>query len=400
MRALERVLNAVAFLGAAFGLSASALAQTDPNAVVQWNFASVTKPDGTTVTLNQVTLSRTKLQTYAAYYLTYANHTTNALNRLYFTSTVTNNGTDNGAYNQIYYTPPNGGQFDCSGYGTATLSCTSGGVNSPATGITLNPGQSMLVTIVVAAPTTGTTMTASVSAGGFEGNSLTGQGCCASTPAPLATTLIDSTNSTTFSYTTEAITFVKGSGGRVFTGNQAITSNTDPYTTDIGAANFTTTTANYTIGTIQEQSTLTTSTNCANGGRFSNCFQSAISMPNVGYGLLTPQNACTKNPDGSYQVSGLTEVLRIDSSLIKGSPTQLNLSTIQVYYTPDATSSNPAPSAQGVLDCSVASTLPCICSRYQYTPSGTGGLLTYTKDLKNDIELVIRNYKNGTLEFF
>lgn len=394
MRGLGNVFKGAVFLAGLLGVSASAFAQADPKISVTFDNTTVQKltlvdnvPTFVPVKLDQVTLSRDGLDTYAAYDLTITNNTTNALNRLYFTATVTNTGgTDNGTFETYYYTAPSA--FTCSGFPVtdattgvttrySTLSCTSNISLNPDTGYT-----SQKVTIVVKSPTTGTKLTVNIAAGGYEGNSQTGEGCCA-TNRVASTSLVDAV--TDVSYTLQAVTFVKGeTGGQIFTGKKAITASTDPFATVVNAGIFTS--AQYDIGSIQETVVKADpGTNCRSGNRFKSCYVTAVSLPNVSYPAITntSDNLCTR-PDL------LKVVMRIDSSLIKGNPTP-DLTQIRVFYTPDgATTKSP------VYDCSSTSGLPCICSRDQWTDKNATG---YTVDLKNDIDLTIVNNKNGFLEF-
>ena len=194
--------------------SSVAFAQKDPQTDV--TLANVVV-DGQS--LDAVTLSRDGLVTRFAQDLTFTNNTTNALNRLYFTATVTNTGgtgADNGTLETIYFTEASG-TFDCTGFGSSKLSCTSNISLNPDTGNTTQK-----VTLVGLAPASGTKLTVTVSAGGYEGNSQTGKGCCAKILSE-TTDLIDSTTDRTRSYTLNAITFVsRNTGGQLFTGAKSV----------------------------------------------------------------------------------------------------------------------------------------------------------------------------------
>jgi hypothetical protein len=399
MRGLGKMFKGAVFIAGVLGVSATAFAQADPKIAVTFDNTTVQKLQSdasyASVKLDQVTLSRTDLDTFAAYDLTITNNTTNALNRLYFTATVTNTGgTDNGTFETYYYTAPSA--FSCSGFPVtdtagnttrySTLSCTSN--------ISLNPDGSYIsqkVTIVVKAPTTGTKLTVNIAAGGYEGSSQTGQGCCA-TEKVAFTSLVDATTDATMSYTLQAITFVKSeTGGRIFTGKKAVTVAADPFATDVNAAPFTS--AKYDIGSIQEVAIPATSgSNCKAGNRFKICYLTAVSLPNVVYSdtttPITPANVCARN-------DVLKVVMRIDSSLIKGNPTP-DLTQIRVWYKADPTTTEPNPVKDQIYDCGVSNKLPCICNRYQWTNRFANG---YTPDLKNDIDLLVGNDKNGALEF-
>jgi hypothetical protein len=382
MRGRERAVRGAVAAVALCGFCSIAIGQQDPRIGVSFDNAMVQKANGDTLKLDQVTLSRDELMTFAAYDLIYTNNTTNPLARLYFSATVTNtNGTDNGKFNQVYLGTSTG--FDCTGFGTASLSCTSN--------ISLSAGSTQKVTIVVQAPTTGTQLNVNILAGGYEGKSQTGQGCCAQ-PASASTQLVDSTTDATFTYTLNAVTFVKGeTGGRIFTGKQAVAMTADPFTTDVNAAAFTS--APYDIGLVQEAAVpAMAGSNCKSGNRFKSCGASSVSLPNVHYtGLpdpLTPLNICGR-------AEGLSVFLGIDSSLVKGNPTP-DLSLIRVQYTPDPTVEEPNPETRDVYDCVQNVGLPCVCGRKQFVKGSEG----WTKDKANDIQLWMKGIGNGRFNFF
>ena len=239
--------------------------------------------------LDAVTLSRDGLVTRFAQDLTFINNTTNALNRLYFTATVTNTGgtgTDNGTFEMIFTTPI--GTFNCTPFGLSTLSCTSNISLNPDTGNTTQK-----VTLVGLAPPSGTKLTVTVTAGGYEGNSQTGKGCCAKKLSE-TTELIDSTKDSARSYTLNAITFVKGDTGAQFhTGAKAVALGTDPFTTNVEAPPFTS--AQYDIGSIQETPVPAgPNTNCKGGNRFKSCYKTKVSLSKVVYldPLGQPPGSC------------------------------------------------------------------------------------------------------------
>jgi hypothetical protein len=234
------------------------------------------------------------------------------------------------------------------------------------------------VVVVVATPSTGvtgTTLTVTGAAGGYEGNSQTGQGCCA-TPLPeVKTTLVDSTSDTTFSFTLNAITFVKGDEqSKVFTGNKGVPVRADPFTTDITVAPFVVPTGKkYDIGQIVETTKpANPGTRCKSGNLFKTCYQTQISLPQVFY-------TAPSDPNSSEL---LVAVLKVHSSLIKGSQTNFKLDDVQVAYTNDEQTETTTLSS-----CFGASPVvyPCIFSR-----SYDGVVIT----------LIIKNTKNGFLEFF
>jgi hypothetical protein len=417
MRGLERMFKGAVFIAGLLGLSTAAFAQADPRIVTYFANSTVCptgyslKLDadvsgtcvnslGTTTTgkqLNTVTLSREQLPTLAAYDFAITNTSTNTLGRLYFTVTVSNNSSSKAVFDEpILYTSPTGTQFDCTGYGTSTLKCTSGGKQSPTTGITLDPVTypTQFVTIVVKAPTNGTLLTTTITAGGYEGNSNSGTGCCAQTKTT-STDLDDWTNDALLSYTMKATTFVRGeTGGKIFTGNKAIPSDDDVFSTDVGASKFS---ASYDIGSIMEESVPSgTGTACKNGGRFKNCYKTEVSLPLVQY--PPPDQSTTdicRDSTGALLTNNLlTIVLRIDRTNLVN-PNTIDINTINVKYTDDKTGVVTNP----VRACGPTSGLPCICSRHQYKQNTAGGLLPYSSGLRLDVEIVGKNDKNGAWEF-
>jgi hypothetical protein len=390
MRGLKSTWFRIAvFATALLGLVAGASAQQDPQTRVFLDNVTVcptgyefqpytADPDkrcvaGTDqvagVKLTAVTLSRPELATKAGYDVVITNNTTNELNRLYFTLTFIDNNNDpadNPSFNTVL-----GADFACTTTDLAqgqTVSCTSN--------ISLNAtNRQQKVVVVVNTPKTGTMLTVTGSAGGYEGKSTTGNGCCASPFGTVFTSLIDSVADTTFSYTVNAITFVKGSEtSRFFTGNSANTTTADPFTTDVAVSPFS---KPYDIGRIQERSLpANNGTNCKTGNRFKSCGETFLSLPQVAY----------EPPAGSTDVCTapmLGVTLRIDASLIKGSVKNFDVTQVKLKYTDDVTGeiTYPVP----VCASGAAATFPCTCER-SYTVGGP-------------ISIRMINTKNGFLSF-
>lgn len=381
------------FTGALLGVSPAAHAQKDPQTLVYLDNVTICPagatfdpytgdPDKKCLTsdgpvagrqLVAVTLSRTDLQTKAAYDVVFTNRTTNEWSRLYFTLTFTDNNNDtadNVTYNAIY--PSGSGGFGCTPSDVAQgqkIVCTSN--------IVLPAGGQQRAVVVVNAPGAGTQLTVAGSAGGYEGKSSVGQGCCAAPIGPVYTALIDSTTDSTFSYTENAITFVKGDErSEIFTGNRSA-NRADPFTTDVGVPPFAASAGKqYDIGRISETPVpADNGTNCKRGNRFKTCYRTEISLPNVSY--LTPETTADVCAAPLLGVK-----LRIDASLIKGSTTNFDPSQIRVQYR-DQLSSNP----KDVSPCTATSPteFPCTC----------------TKEYSNGRILIwMINTKNGFVEFF
>jgi hypothetical protein len=407
MRGLGNVFKGAVFIAGLVGVSGAAFAQQDPQIVPSFSNVVVNGNP-----LDQVTLSRDgELATFAAYDIALTNKTTNALSRLYFTAKVKTVGSTDGSYAtfdtdaatqvpKLYLTPSsNTNSFNCgtptvtsstgssTAFDTVELTCTSSislpfGVQADGT----YPTQK--VTIPVKAPTSGSRLEATFSIGGYEGNSQTGQGCCAY-PGSATTTLVDYTQDGTLTYTTQATTFVKGdTGGRVYTGTKALPGINDLFTTNIDvAANFG---AMYDIATITEKS-IPDGTGRCKQSKLKICHETTISLPNVLYAKPwgTETDASGVCPDPSTGMTTYTGplldiTLRISFSSIKGNPLNLDLTAIRLSYDETGEATKKDAYGQAVYDCSSTSGFPCICGRR----SDSAGKY---------VEFYLRNYKNGRL---
>jgi hypothetical protein len=338
--------------------------------------------------LASVSLSRNgtpPLTTRAAYDLGIWNNNTNALNRLYFRVVVTNPAGaagDNGKIEKLV----NGAGFSCyqtndpskailaEPYDVADLTCTSNLSLPEKSGTTV---YSRAVTVVVKTPYSGSSLKADVLAGGYEGNSETGQGCCA-LPGPRAsTTLIDSVASGDYTY--QATTFLSADqDGIVFTGNGGKPSRTDLFATNVKAPKvWTGTDATYDIAYIQEKSIPEGGGRCKQS-KLKYCHQTTISLPNVAY-AVPPSTADVCNSSASNFWTGqLLDIdLSIDFSSVKGNPSNLDLySAIKISYA-DTSADTPTQ----IYQCSVTpGSFPCICS---------------ASIVGRTIQYLIRNYRNG-----
>jgi len=317
----------------------------------------------------QVTLSRTgtskqnlPLDTFAAYQATITNGATNTLNRVFLTGTATNvGGTDTVTFDSSI---PAG---ICSGVGNkVTCSLPS-----------LSPGTaSQPLIMVFKAPTNGSQIRFDWRAGGSEGNG-GGNGCCSQTGS-VTTSLIDPTSDPEFK--TTAKTFVKNAGNKVvFTGNEAITTSTDGWSTIVEIPPFTSTPLGaYTLATITEklQGAPYAGGSCQPYSVGLGCFQSELTIP------------------GSF--ASLKITIRWDKSFFNLGSTRPQ--DVKLYYQHDLTA--PLNPVQVNL-CSVdlangaatapSSTKPCMTQ----PPRVLKNQDTPIKDLVGDLEFKVEALDNG-----
>jgi len=238
--------------------SSAAWGQADP----QISIVVVPTPD-------KVTLSRGSLDTFAAFRVTFANGARSALDRVFLNGTATNfGGTDPVVYDSfIAITTPTDTCEVGSTPNTVSCSLTS-----------LAPGASTDFIVVFKAPKNGARIDFNWTAGGSEGKG-GGGGCCSQ--AGLAqTTLVDPTTDPSFK--TEAKTFVRPTGGTVFTGNEAITTPSDGWSTTVVVPGFTS--QAFTVATIKEVSSAdpippSPPLACPSYSTSSTCFASKLSIP-------------------------------------------------------------------------------------------------------------------------
>jgi hypothetical protein len=392
------------------GVSSAALAQADPKTPVTLLY--YTASNGTELKSVSVSRKVPELPTQAAYMFKIENKATTDLGRVRFTATLTTTGGatgDNGKWSTFYIFSKSAGVSgsfnDCTSFGSAYLHCESD-VFLPrsTTDSSGNPVVPQITVLLVAdTPYSGTKLNATVTAGGYEGSSTQGNGCCENpaTPPTLSVELSqpESTASgNALPYTTYALSFLKGQNSNgLFTGKKApISTIGDVFASEFVAPAFNTSSVEYSIGEIIE-APFADQTTCRANGRFKSCYTTTITLPDVKYDEpASAADVCKPTTDSTaYTGSLLTEVLRIDSSLIKGNPTP-DLTLINVKYYID-----PLELTQfKVLEtCSATSGFPCICSRYQYIKNVPGGLLPFSNDTKGDIEIVVKNWRNGMLAF-
>jgi hypothetical protein len=135
----------------------------------------------------------------------------------------------------------------------------------------LAPGATSAPLILVfRAPTNGQQIRFDWTAGGDEGNG-GGNGCC-NQIGNATTSLIDPTTDVTYKYS--AKTFVKPGGGVVFTGNEAITTSDDGWSTTVAVPAFTS--SPYTLASILEEQF---ADSCQPYATANGCFASELKIP-------------------------------------------------------------------------------------------------------------------------
>ncbi len=358
---MRSIKSAVVFLAKTLGIAAAAFlgnawaGPADPSVSAELNVINA-----------EVTYSRPAakqeeaLITYAAYRLTVWNNSTNVLNRIYLNATAANvNGTDPVLFDDPPLADIAASAYTCSGFNASTLNCT--------TSLSIPPGGSTSFVVVARAPADGQKIRIVWSAGGHEGNGQ-GNGCCAVTGPAAETTLIDATSGT---FTTNAQSFIKNTGGKLFTGDRWITRAEDPITTLVIIPGFNT--EPYDLGQISE--TPSTDPNCAAQGRFTTCYQSFISVPRVDFsqGSGSPTNF-------------FTIVVRLDSAVINRTT---KIDDVDVRY-----------DGESVYMCgnTFPEQYPCIVDRRVLRNQNS--VENYTSDLKNDYQWTIKHFRNGGYAFF
>jgi hypothetical protein len=225
-------------------------------------------------TPEQVTLSRLSLDTFAAFKVTFKNGASSALRRVFLNGTATNFGATDPVvvYDSfIAITTPTDTCEGGSAPNTNTVSCIL---------TDLGPGASTAFIVVFKAPTNGARIDFNWTAGGSEGRG-GGKGCCSqSSLAPVQTTLVDP--STNPSFNAEAKTFVKPTGGTVFTGSEGITTEGDGWSTTVVIPSFTS--QAFAVALIKEVSSAdptppSPQLACPPWSTFSTCFATTLLIP-------------------------------------------------------------------------------------------------------------------------
>jgi hypothetical protein len=340
--------------------SSAAWSQADPRISI------VVEP-----TPDKVTLSRGSLDTFAAFRVTIGNGARSALNRVFLNGTATNfGGTDAVVYDSfVAITTPT----DTCAVGSApnTVSCSL---------TSLAPGASTDFIVVFKAPMNGTRIDFNWTAGGSEGQG-GGQGCC-SEPGLAQTTLVDP--STDPSFKTEAKTFVRPTGGTLFTGSEAITTPSDGWSTTVVVPNFTS--QAFTVASIKEESSADTTPPspplaCPSYATSSTCFASTLLIP----GTFT-----------SLQIK-----IRLDKTFHSLGRTKPE--TLSLQYTGDGPAPPHTPYPHTLQLCSQdAATFglpisamplagrPCMSEPPKVLPNGYA-----IKELRGDLEFNVRARDNG-----
>lgn len=330
----------------------------------------------------QVTLSRSKgkanlsLDTLAAYRLDLTNETTNQLNRIFLNGTATTDGgTKAVEWDSVIIVKDS----SIPGEGCAVVPETTNSVQCDLG--SLDPGDSLKIFIVYKAPTASDDkkITFNWTAGGFEGNG-EGNGCCAKTDFA-ETTLIDP--DTNPSYQSNAQTFVKSGGGTVFTGDEAIATSKDGWSTKV-VFNPWTSTSKYTVATISESP----KTSCrGNGaaiakayGTASGCFQTKLTAKLLDGGTF----------------DGLLITIDWDKSLF--SLGKFDPAGLEIYYNPNDTGDTgwkgPLVLCSSTTPNGPSPGVPCLVK----PPFKVTGQQAATNDSIGDIRFEIKAADNGRYE--
>jgi len=355
-------------------VSASAWGQADPKIDI------TVEPLPEKVTLSRPAKKTTlALETYAAYLVKITNGSTNTLNRVFLTGTATNIGATDLIEYDSYVANKTGDTCDV-GAAVNTVSCS---LES------LEPGADTSFVVVFKAPQNGERIDFDWTAGGFEGNG-NGNGCC-SQPGLAQTILVDPSTDPTF--TTQARTFVRPDvGGTLFTGNEAITTSADGWTTIVQVPWYLS--QAYTTADIFEDSY---TSGCPSYSTGSTCFVSALSIP------------------GTFDALQIT--IRLDKSYFHLGRT--DPATLSLWYTGDAgvtTIGNPSPHdyvtyphrlklcSEDIAEFTQApwtfleddiplAGRPCMSESPKVIPNGFA-----IKDLRGDLEFNVRARDNGLYE--
>ena len=353
MRSLKSVFLCVA----AVVISGVAFAAVDPQVPIDVKAVAGNE---------QVTLSRlagklgVPLVTYAAYRATITNNAASALNGVYLTGEAVNvDGSDAVIYDSAIV--PSGS------------SCVVGNTSNKvvcALGSLAPRGGSADFIVVFRAPINGTRIDFNWSAGGFEGGS-GGNSCCVVTNTA-STTLIDPATSDIFKV--NATTFVKTSGGKLFTGSEAITTSGDGWSTTVEVPPFASTPLGfYTLATIKEVSSVDDITlACPAYALSSTCFASELTIPGEFTGLLK----ITIRWDKAFFNLGSTKP-----------------ADVPLYYT----GSSPSSQKTMLLLCTATTTpgpspgIPCLDGPPKILKSAD----TSVKDLWGDLQFKVNALDNG-----
>jgi len=336
--------------------------------------APTTTPPKPTL-LELVTRTRDEFVTRTAYDIVFLNNTTNSLNRLYFRVTASNfegttdiSGAANGTFERIVYTTTQDGSFSCVGFGGSDMTCTSN--------VSLAPGKAQVVTVVVVTPTRGDKLYVAATAGGYEGNSETGQGCCSKDLGRELTTLVDVAAG---DYQVNATTFLTSDANGFALTGKGLATTLDQFATKISApigwgAN------KYDIANITEKSLPEGKGRCKQS-KLKYCQESTVSLPNVVYPVPTADVCLASTPL-------LNITLTVNTSLLKGKVTSTTdwLTAVRIRYDDNSDGTfDKTLSPCGNTSVS-ATSFPCICN-YGLVVDGTNG---------DYVKYDIVNYKNGS----
>lgn len=218
-------------------------------------------PVPSSVTLSRAAQDGESLNTFAAYRINLRNGASSDL-RAYFKATATNVG----GTEPLAFTTALPAGAACTGLGTASVDCQFG---------TLAPGSEQQLLLVVRAPSNGSRIDISYEAGGDEGKG--GSNGCCSIVGTASTGLVDPTTNT--DYRRQLSSFVTPDGGSFFTGDAAVTTSADGWTTRVVVPSF----SGDSVASIQEQQL---ATSCAPYAVANGCFRTELSLPGSFPGLL------------------------------------------------------------------------------------------------------------------
>ena len=297
----------------------------------------------TAVSLSRVDASGEVLNTFAGYRADLRNTTTNSLRAFFRATLVTVDGP------QAVFTGVLPAGLSCTGLGTATLDCQLG---------TLAPGAGQTLYLVARAPTAGQQLLLNYETGGDEGKG--GSNGCCSLVGSVATALVDPR--TDPSYRRQMTSFVAPDGGTFFTGDAAVSSDDDGWTTRVLIPGF----DGQTTARIAEEAL---AASCSPYALAGGCYRTELNIPGTFAGLLRIQ-------------------FRWDKSLYRLSkPEQARL-----YYRKLA--SNPPVALQLCGPSGPAPGIPCLAT----LPRKLGSQDTPNKALWGDLQFDVLALDNGVYE--
>lgn len=296
------------------------------------------------VTLSRTDASGESLSTFAAYRVQLRNETTNSL-RAFFRASALNQG----GSSPVVFTAVLPAGLNCTGLNTSALDCQFG---------TLPAGASQSLFVVVRAPRDGQQILLNYETGGDEGKG--GSNGCCSLFGQASTGLVDPL--TNPSYRRQLSSFVAPQGGSFYTGDGAVSSTQDGWTTRVLVPGF----EGQTTANIAEEGL---AASCSPYALAGGCYRTELAIPGTFPGLLRIQ-------------------FRWDKSLYRlAKPEQARL-----YYR-----KLPTDPAVALLVCGVGGPspgLPCLAT----PPRKLGSQDTPNKELWGDLQFDVLAVDNGVYE--